>query len=143
MAGLTAASLAVAAGSALGGLCRYGIDQLLLRSAVPPLVTSTIMANLAGCLIIGIIAALSGPGGRLPLSPTVRHFLMAGFCGGLTTFSMLGVEAASVVTAGTPLTAAGHVIINGGGALLACALGLAWGKRFAREDAQRKPMCRR
>lgn len=143
MAGMMAASLAVAAGSALGGVSRHGIDQLLTRTGASSLLTSTIIANLAGCVLIGLVAALSGPGGRVPLSPNSRHFLTAGYCGGLTTFSMLGMETVAMVTNGAPLAAAGYVTLNVGGAILACAVGLRWGARRDPCDRHRNPECRR
>jgi CrcB protein len=48
----------------------------------------TLIVNVSGSLLIGIIAALTGPDGRIFLGSTARLALMAGFCGGYTTFSL-------------------------------------------------------
>ena len=38
-------------------------------------------------------ATMTGPDGRLLVGPAGRQFVMAGLCGGLTTFSALSLDA--------------------------------------------------
>ena len=47
---------------------------------------------MTGSFIIGVFAALTGPDGRLMVSPDLRQFAMAGFCGGFTTFSAFSLQ---------------------------------------------------
>jgi CrcB protein len=48
--------------------------------------------NVLGSFLIGLYASLSEPDGRLLASPAQRQFVMAGFCGGFTTFSIFSLE---------------------------------------------------
>ena len=50
----------------------------------------TLVANLSGCFLLGIIAQMSMPSGLL--SPEARLLLAVGFCGGLTTASTMIYE---------------------------------------------------
>ena len=80
--------LAVGAGGALGAAARYlvGLIPLLHRGAFP---LPTLLINLAGAVVIGVVAAA---GGRTALSPTALLFLQVGVCGGFTTFSTFSLE---------------------------------------------------
>lgn len=76
----------VAAGSALGAAARWGLGLVLHGPS------GTLTANLAGAFLIGLYAALTAPEGRLAASPAQRQFVMAGLCGGFTTFSLFSAE---------------------------------------------------
>ena len=82
----TALTLWVAGGAACGGLIRAGLGQWL------PMPEATLAANIAGSFLIALVWTLSGPNGRLLLAPGPRFGLMAGLCGGLTTFSLFSAE---------------------------------------------------
>ncbi|MCG5514707.1 CrcB family protein [Ectothiorhodospira sp. 9100] len=84
--------LAIAAGTALGGLTRYltGIMVVGGLGLVHPI--ATLGVNLLGCLLIGAFATLTGPGGRLRVGPVTHQAVVTGFLGGFTSFSMLSVE---------------------------------------------------
>ena len=75
----------VGAGGFLGSVARY-LTQILaeriLHSSFP---WGTLVANVAGCFIIGLVYALSEKGNLL--TPEWRIFMTVGFCGGFTTFS--------------------------------------------------------
>ena len=82
----------VAAGSGLGGVARYACAGAMARLMGETFPWGTLTVNVVGCAIIGILAALTGPEGRLLAPPSVRQFLMPGFCGGFTTFSTFSLE---------------------------------------------------
>lgn len=95
-----AAYLAVAAGSVIGGTARWGVSELLhgwLGAGFP---WGTLFVNVTGSLLIGFYAALAGPDGRLFASPRQRQFVMAGICGGYTTFSIFSIETVRLAEAG-------------------------------------------
>ena len=48
--------------------------------------------NVVGSLLIGFYAAMTGVGGRWRTTPQQRAFVMAGVCGGFTTFSLFTAE---------------------------------------------------
>ena len=83
---------AVAAGSALGALARYLSSVAAVALLGPAFPWGTLTVNVLGSFLIGLYASLSEPEGRLLASPAQRQFVMAGFCGGFTTFSIFSLE---------------------------------------------------
>jgi CrcB protein len=79
----------VALGGALGSLARHGLG-LALAGWVP---AGTLVANVAGCGLIGYLQARLG-------SDASRALLMTGFCGGFTTWSAFGLETVRLVGEG-------------------------------------------
>jgi fluoride exporter len=128
-------AVAVAAGSGLGALTRYLVSlgtMATLGAAVP---WATLTVNVAGSLLIGVFATLLAPGGRLAGHLPARAFLMVGFCGGLTTFSVFSLETLELALAGRTGTAAFTV-----GASLALWIPAAWvGYELAVRLVQRPP----
>lgn len=82
----------VAAGGALGSLCRFGLTRLLSSHNPHHAFSMGVMAaNMIGCFLIGFIfTRLSSlePGPKDALTA----FLITGFLGGLTTFSTYALE---------------------------------------------------
>ena len=86
----------VGLGSGIGGICRYLIS-LIIGSAGYSFPWGTFTVNVAGCLLIG---ALWGVTSRFQtVSPVFTLFLMAGFCGGFTTFSTFSKEGLALLQA--------------------------------------------
>lgn len=83
--------IAVALGSAIGALARFGVSLALLDGMGPGFPWGTLAANGLGSLVIGFVMARCGPGGW-QLSASARHFIVTGFCGGFTTFSIFSLE---------------------------------------------------
>jgi CrcB protein len=79
----------VGAGGAAGSICRYLLMFAGSRwSAEFPI--GTLLANVIGCLIIGVFAELAVAMHLLP--PHLSLLLATGFCGGLTTMSSFMLE---------------------------------------------------
>lgn len=108
----------IAAGGALGTLVRYWINLLATARLGEAMPWGTIGINISGSFLIGMVAALTEPGGRLMLSPEVRLFLIVGFCGGYTTFSSFSLQTLALLQAGEPVRAAANVV----GSVLLCLL---------------------
>jgi CrcB protein len=83
--------LYVGLAGAAGTLFRYSLGGWLARATGSVFPWETLCINVAGCLAIGILAALLDRGALL--SPPLRMALMAGFLGGFTTFSSFALEA--------------------------------------------------
>lgn len=84
--------LAVALGAALGSVARYLVSLAMLESLGAGFGWGTLAVNVMGSALIGFYATLTEPGGRLQVSPAMRQFVMTGFCGGFTTFSIFSLE---------------------------------------------------
>ena len=78
----------VAAGSALGGVCRYLVSALLNSPAGIP--WGTLGVNVLGSLAIGLLSGWLAPG--TGNAAAIRAFAVVGFCGGFTTFSTFSNE---------------------------------------------------
>lgn len=74
--------VAVALGGGLGGAARHGL------SAVVPGPLGTLVVNVLGCALIGVLMAVAPR-----LHPLARPFLGIGVLGGFTTFSGYALDA--------------------------------------------------
>ncbi|MGH2645420.1 MAG: fluoride efflux transporter CrcB [Chitinophagaceae bacterium] len=90
--------LLVGAGGAVGSIARFLSQQLIVRYYPSSFPWGTLVVNVLGCFIIGVIYAL-GERGNL-LSPEMRILLATGFCGGFTTFSSFAYENISLLKDG-------------------------------------------
>lgn len=77
-------------GGGVGSVLRYAASQLAARAAGTGFPWGTLAVNLAGCLLIGLVAGLSERSASI--GPAGRVLLIAGFLGGFTTFSAFGYE---------------------------------------------------
>jgi len=72
----------------------------------------TLFVNVTGSLVIGFYAALTGPDGRLSVSPRQKLFVMVGICGGYTTFSAFSLETLRFVQSGKVQTALVYLLVS-------------------------------
>lgn len=117
--------LAVAAGSALGGVGRYLLGLLLQRPGLG-FPVATLVVNILGCCAIGLILrhALTPEA----MSPTTRAFLTAGVCGGFTTFSTFSVETLALFESGAWGRGVAYIMASLVLGVLATALGYGLGR---------------
>ena len=111
--------LAVAAGSALGGILRYWVDTRVSRRLGTGFPWGTLLVNASGALVAGAIAAwLAGPGGGFTSAPAL---LVIGLCGSYTTVSSFSLQTVSLALQGRLSWALYYVLAS----LFICLLG-AW-----------------
>jgi fluoride exporter len=115
--------LAVALGSALGGVARYGLSGLVARSFGETFPWGTLLVNVIGSFLIGFVATLTGPDGRLLVSPVARQFWMPGIFGGFTTFSSFSLQTLTLAQDGEWARAGANVGLSVALCLIAVWLG--------------------
>ncbi len=82
--------LVIGLGGFVGSIARFLVQKLNLHWHFLSIPLGTLTVNVLGSLLIGFIMGISAKSELL--SPTVRLFLMVGFCGGFTTFSSFSAE---------------------------------------------------
>jgi fluoride exporter len=125
--------VAAALGGALGTLARWGIAEAL-PSSPAGWPWSTLLVNLTGCLLLGLLAAALFT--RHPGHPWLRPFLGTGVLGGYTTFSTFAVDVVRLADAGAWPVAAGYVLASVAGGVLAAAVGVRLGRTVPRRIGQ-------
>jgi CrcB protein len=121
----------VAIGGALGSMARHGVGIAIGRvspARVTPYATMTV--NLAGCLVIGLLAGLVASD-RLTMTPALRAFVFVGMLGGFTTFSSFGLDTFTLAHGGRTGAAAVNVAVQVAAGCALVAAGYAAGVRAA------------
>lgn len=80
----------IAAGGAIGSVCRYLVDGWVLRVAGTQFPFGTFAVNVLGCLVFGVVAGAADE--RFMVAPSGRAFVLIGVLGGFTTFSTFAFE---------------------------------------------------
>ena len=113
--------LYIGAGGFIGSILRYIISQLM-KQASDGFPWGTLIVNLFGSLLIGIIGGLISKNGNI--SQNLALFLTVGLCGGFTTFSTFSKEALVLLQNGCYLNFIAYIASSVILGLLAVALGL-------------------
>jgi fluoride exporter len=109
-------------GGSLGAAGRYSISVLAAKAWGTQFPWGTLMANLTGCFLIGLIFALADRV-RL-LTPDMRLLLITGFLGALTTFSSFSLETVNAGNAGLTLQPLMNILVNNLGGFALTFIGL-------------------
>ncbi|WP_439618743.1 fluoride efflux transporter CrcB [Shinella sp.] len=115
--------LIVFLGAGIGGAGRHGVNVLSARLFGTGFPAGTLVINVLGCLVMGLIAGAFAFRGHLPQE--LRLFLTTGILGGFTTFSAFSLDAALLWERGEVGLAALYVGASVIFSLLAVAAGLA------------------
>jgi CrcB protein len=112
--------LLVGAGGFIGSIARYWlsgyVQQVLANAGFP---YGTLVVNLTGCFVIGLLSYLADVRGMF--TPDSRVFTFVGLMGGYTTFSSFGNETMALFRNGETTPA----LVNVGAHVLA-GLGAVW-----------------
>ena len=122
----------VAIGGALGSVARYGCTGIVARFAGITFPWGTMLVNVLGSFVIGILAALASADVKPFVSGDVRAFLMVGVLGGFTTFSSFSADTLNLARSGAWAAAGANVI----GSVLLCLVAVTIGY-FTTAAAQR------
>ncbi len=99
--------IGIAAGGALGALCRCLLGNIIARNIGSVLPWGTFVVNIAGCFFMGALMTLIVERQLLPAA--WRLFLCVGFLGGFTTFSSFGYEGVTLLLQGKLAAALGYI----------------------------------
>jgi CrcB protein len=101
--------IAVATGGAIGSIARFWLTGAMTALTGPKFPWGTLLINVAGSLIIGLVAGIALSPSRIALNPDLRLFLMTGICGGFTTFSAFSLQTLDLIQAGDMAPALGYI----------------------------------
>jgi CrcB protein len=102
--------IAIAAGGALGSMARHGVNVLVHgRWPMTRFPLATFVVNVAGCLVIGILAGLI-MSARITPRLYWREFVFVGVLGGFTTFSTFGLDTVTLARTQSMTPAVWNVI---------------------------------
>ena len=102
----------VALGGAIGSVARLwlGVRVALLTGLAFP--WGTVLINILGSLVIGFVATLTGPDGRVVVPVPAQAFVMVGLCGGFTTFSAFSLQTLELARDGRLLYAGANIVLS-------------------------------
>ena len=111
-------------GGAFGAGFRYHIGSVALRNLGPGFPYGTLMVNLIGGFLMGVLAGTLARQFTTADGEPLRLFLGVGVLGGFTTFSAFSLETANMLIRGQAVHAAGYAVASVAGSVLALFLGL-------------------
>lgn len=104
----------------VGAVCRFVLDAVVRGRAKGSMPWGTLLVNLLGSLLLGLLTAATA---RQGMRPDVKLVLGTGFCGGFTTFSTASVECVRLVQKKSVGLALAYLLATAAGCLATAALG--------------------
>jgi CrcB protein len=91
-------------------VARYWCSGIIANLVGETFPWGTLIVNVAGSFLIGLIATVSGTDGRFIISAEARQFLMVGILGGFTTFSSFSLQTLTLARDGQWLLVGANVV---------------------------------
>jgi fluoride exporter len=102
--------IAVALGGAIGSVGRFWLTGVMAALTGPRFPWGTLLINVLGSFIIGLVGGITLTPARVGLHPDLRIFLMTGVCGGFTTFSAFSLQTLELMQAGETIPALAYAV---------------------------------
>ena len=127
------AYLWVAIGGALGSVGRFWLSGLVASRFGETFPWGTLVINVTGSFVIGVIGAIAVPEGRMDSQSRAfaTQFLMIGICGGYTTFSSFSWQTLRLLQDREWLYAGGNILLSVILCMIAVWLGYALGSALS------------
>lgn len=119
----------IALGGAAGAASRYLVDQWIAQRAPGAFPWGTLLVNLSGSLVLGVLFALAIERGALPAS--IRAPILIGFIGAYTTFSTLMLESWRLIEDGALVLGLMNLVGSSVLGIVAVVAGLLLGRAIA------------
>jgi CrcB protein len=113
-------------GGAVGTGARYLLGGAVARWAGPDFPYGTLLINVLGSLLIGVVQQVGLS--TLLIPDTLRVVLAIGVMGGFTTYSSFSYETIRLLEAGSWLAAGLYILLTTALCLAGCAAGLSLGR---------------
>ena len=120
--------LYIALGSAVGGVSRYLLGELIQRWAGGTFPLHTLIINVTGSFLLGFLYRYGVDSNVM--SQEVRAMLTVGLCGGYTTFSAFSLETVRLLDGGESGKAMAYVLLSVVVSVGAAFVGMAAGSRM-------------
>ena len=118
---------AVIVGGGIGSGLRFMMTNVIDARYGESFPTGTMIVNITGSFLIGLLAAVETSDGQLLLSPPVRHFFLIGILGGYTTFSAFSLQTLHLIRDDRWLAAGAYIGLS----VLLCLVGVRLGHALA------------
>lgn len=113
-------------GGVLGTFSRYSLSKIIYDFFGTGLPYGTMVVNILGCGMIGVLSVLSDS--KFLIGPNGKMMLVAGFCGGFTTFSTYILESIYLMRSGEMLRAVMNLSLSVALGIAACLIGILIGE---------------
>jgi CrcB protein len=130
--------LAVAVGGAIGTGARWGVDTLLPIATPGTLGVSTVLVNVVGSFVLGLLVSAMWPRPRVPL--WLKAGVGTGVLGSFTTFSAVTLNVVAGALEANLLAVVGALLFSTVFGLLAAWGGLRLGAKLFRLRASQGPI---
>jgi CrcB protein len=95
--------LLVFLGGGLGSIVRYGISLFVKANFSTKFPVATLLSNVISCVVLALAVGYFSE--KAGANPTLRTFIVIGFCGGFSTFSTFSYETMELMRSGNMVLA--------------------------------------
>lgn len=119
----------VGVGGFFGAVARYLIDGWVAERTGATFPWGTLVVNLSGAFLLGLLFSLTVERGALPAA--IRAPILIGFIGAYTTFSTLALESWRLIEDGSYVLGAANLLGSAGLGIVVVVAGLILGRALA------------